>query len=178
VPDENPSGLGAFDLPLRLPGQYYDKETNLHYNYFRDYDPNIGIYKQSDPIGLAAGPNTYLYVRATPLRYVDPLGLAGCGPDDSWQNYIIPNNPAGFPFEPCCDTHDRCYDNCKGPDKLGCDMHFCGCVFDTCKKYAGYVQTACRRTAQEYCYRVLDSDKAAEQFRKARDKCKGGVCKP
>jgi len=40
-PDENPSGLGAFDLPLRLPGQYFDKETNLHYNHFRDYDPAV-----------------------------------------------------------------------------------------------------------------------------------------
>ena len=44
VPDENPSGLGAFNLPLRLPGQYFDKETNLHYNYHRDYDPQIGRY--------------------------------------------------------------------------------------------------------------------------------------
>jgi RHS repeat-associated protein len=72
--DENPSGLGAFDLPLRLPGQYFDKETNLHYNYFRDYDPSLGIYKQSDPVGLRAGLNTYAYVRATPLLLTDPTG--------------------------------------------------------------------------------------------------------
>jgi RHS repeat-associated protein len=50
VPDENPSGLGAFDLPLRLPGQYFDQETGLHYNFFRDYDPSIGRYGESDPI--------------------------------------------------------------------------------------------------------------------------------
>jgi RHS repeat-associated protein len=74
--DENPSGLGVFDLPLRLPGQYFDKETNLHYNYFRDYDPSLGRYGESDPIGLRAGLNTYGYVHAEPLRYIDPIGLA------------------------------------------------------------------------------------------------------
>lgn len=73
--DENPSGLGAFDLPLRLPGQYFDKETNLHYNYFRDYDPSIGRYSQSDPIGLKGGLNTYSYVSARPLWLTDPFGL-------------------------------------------------------------------------------------------------------
>jgi RHS repeat-associated protein len=74
VPDENPSGLGAFELPLRFPGQYFDKETNLHYNYFRNYDPSLGRYEESDPIGLAGGINTYVYVAADPLRYVDPFG--------------------------------------------------------------------------------------------------------
>jgi len=76
VPDENPSGLGAFDLPLRLPGQYFDKETNLHYNYFRDYDPGIGRYINSDPIGLEGGLNAYAYVFASPLINADPAGLA------------------------------------------------------------------------------------------------------
>jgi RHS repeat-associated protein len=47
-PNENPSGLGTFTCNLRLPGQYFDKETNLHYNYFRDYDPGIGRYVQSE----------------------------------------------------------------------------------------------------------------------------------
>ncbi len=75
VPDENPSGLGVFEQPLRFPGQYADKETNLNYNYFRDYDPGIGRYPQSDPIGLKGGPNTYAYVDSSPLLGVDPRGL-------------------------------------------------------------------------------------------------------
>ncbi|MGH8488494.1 MAG: RHS repeat-associated core domain-containing protein, partial [Gammaproteobacteria bacterium] len=59
---------------LRFPGQYYDSETGLHYNYFRDYDPTIGRYIQSDPIGLDGGLNPYLYANANPLRYTDPTG--------------------------------------------------------------------------------------------------------
>ena len=47
-----------------------------HYNYFRDYDPSLGRYSQSDPIGLAAGLNTYGYVDASPLDSYDPQGLA------------------------------------------------------------------------------------------------------
>jgi RHS repeat-associated protein len=46
-------------FPLRLPGQYYDQETGLHYNYHRTYDPATGRYIQSDPIGLGGGSLRY-----------------------------------------------------------------------------------------------------------------------
>ena len=72
---------------LRFPGQYYDIEMGKHYNYFRDYDPAIGRYVQSDPIGLLAGTNTYTYVRGNPVSRFDLFGLL--------ENFTFELNEAG-----------------------------------------------------------------------------------
>jgi RHS repeat-associated protein len=72
--NSNPAGAGAFAYNLRLPGQVFDGQVGLHYNYFRDYDPRTGRHVESDPIGLKGGINTYAYADGEPIE-VDPSGL-------------------------------------------------------------------------------------------------------
>jgi RHS repeat-associated protein len=77
IANENPANLGAFTFNPRFPGQYFDRETGLHYNVNRDYNPAVGRYVESDPIGLRGGINTFGYVNGNPLVGIDPQGLAG-----------------------------------------------------------------------------------------------------
>ena len=62
---------------MRFPGQSLDSATGYHYNYHRDYAPELGRYIQRDPIGLAGGVNVYGYGLQNPLSYVDPTGEIG-----------------------------------------------------------------------------------------------------
>lgn len=90
-PEEDPDGNGIpFSLNLRFPGQYADKESNLNYNYFRDYNPSIGRYFESDPIGLSGGINPYGYVNGNPLSIIDPEGLAGAIPKSFGKGKPLP----------------------------------------------------------------------------------------
>jgi uncharacterized protein RhaS with RHS repeats len=95
----------------------------MHYNYFRDYDPSVGRYVESDPIGLRGGIDTYAYVSDSPLRWSDSYGLEGSGFDTRYGNWCgrnwsggkhgpqIPSNPGGpiDSLDGCCMAHDYCY---------------------------------------------------------------------
>jgi RHS repeat-associated protein len=116
APNENPSGLGNFTCNLRFPGQYFDKETNTHYNYYRDYDPAIGRYVESDPIGLEGGVNTYVYVANSPTMYADPTGLDRWG--DTSANYRY-SPTAGGPVDQSTSVALTCYSICVGGNKPG-----------------------------------------------------------
>jgi RHS repeat-associated protein len=72
----DPDGNGTHvTFNPRFPGQYFDAESGLHYNYFRDYEPGTGRYVQSDPIGLIGGSSTFAYAFSDPLSLADPFGL-------------------------------------------------------------------------------------------------------
>jgi len=76
TPNQDPDGDSVqFGLGLRFPGQYFDAEMGLGYNYFRDYEAGTGRYVESDAIGLLGGANTFAYVRSNPVRRVDHSGL-------------------------------------------------------------------------------------------------------
>ena len=94
---------------LRFPGQYYDSETGLHYNWYRYYEPEIGRYLRTDPIGFLGGDlNLYAYVGNNPVNFVDPWGLIvyvasrdvatwytlGIGTHQFF--IMVPDNPADF----------------------------------------------------------------------------------
>ena len=73
--EQAPTSSTGYVLNLRYPGQYYDAETATNYNLFRNYEPAIGRYQESDPTGLAGGISTFAYVDGNPLNLVDPKGL-------------------------------------------------------------------------------------------------------
>jgi large repetitive protein len=69
--------LSTISNPLRFPGQYFDQESGLYYNYHRYYDPALGRYISTDPLGLSGGLNVYLYANSAPTVYFDNEGLVG-----------------------------------------------------------------------------------------------------
>ena len=63
--------------PFKFQGQSLDVETGLHYNRFRYYDSDVGMFISRDPIGLLGGVNVFAYA-PNPIGWIDPWGLSRC----------------------------------------------------------------------------------------------------
>jgi RHS repeat-associated protein len=119
LPNGNPDGDSlTYELNLRFPGQYYDAESGLYYNYFRDYDPAIGRYIESDPVGMLGGISTFGYARQNPFQHVDEQGLmatGGPGPSSlpPFHQGPISRSDLGATDRICIDI--RCFDK-RFPD--------------------------------------------------------------
>lgn len=99
--------IETVEQPLRFPGQYYDLESELHYNWNRYYDSGVGRYVSSDPIGKEGGKNLFIYAKNSPLYYLDPYGLKV--KDDS-----SPGRKTG-PWHPPTGTKTKCRRTDKCP---------------------------------------------------------------
>ncbi|WP_289016551.1 RHS repeat-associated core domain-containing protein [uncultured Methylobacterium sp.] len=58
---------GAAALQMRFPGQWFQLEAGLAYNWHRHYDSTTGRYTQPDPLGAADGPSLYSYAKSNPV---------------------------------------------------------------------------------------------------------------
>ncbi len=145
---------------LRFPGQYYDVETGLNYNYMRDYNPTIGRYIESDPVGIQEGHNhLFVYAKNNALRFDDPFGLqsGGAGGIDSCEYYndlCKKKTDCGKPGDPyACKVYQCCKDFGTGPKK-DCVRK---CLIDEDKSKCADLPTEsqrqnCRLGAHYKCY--------------------------
>jgi RHS repeat-associated protein len=95
----------ATAMPLRFPGQYFQIEDGLSYNWHRNYDPSLGRYSQADPLGFVDGPGVYNYVNGSPAMKVDrdgrwtvQFGVAGGG---TLFGFVVPQGGFGITFDGC-----------------------------------------------------------------------------
>lgn len=128
--NQDPDGDStAFANQLRFPGQYFDSETGLSYNYFRDYDPVIGRYVESDPIGLEGGSNTYTYAKNAPAISTDEFGLVpGARPATPEQTEAA-RALRGMPCKVCA--------LCVRPGSVGWRRH--GCCGSADSRVKGFI---------------------------------------
>ncbi len=91
---ENTPSTSLVNQNIRFPGQYFDEETGMHYNYFRTYDTTLGRFSQSDPIGLQGGLNRFIYGNNDAISRNDPLGLFDVG-----GNQIEIGDRSGYRFK-------------------------------------------------------------------------------
>jgi RHS repeat-associated protein len=147
----------AIGVPYTTPFQYTGRENDTigpYYYRSRYYNPVLQRFLSEDPIELRGGDaNLYLYAKANPLKFTDPLGeTAYCG--SGWTSAFIPDSWYGkYDFTSPCKQHDDCYGTCGKP-KRTCDQEFYRNMLNECGKLSGLWLDDCIASAQTYHWAV------------------------
>ena len=174
VPNEDPDGdLNNITVNLRFPGQYFDVETQQHYNYFRTYDPWLGRYAQSDPLRLAGGLNLYSYVSANPLKYSDRFGLHEVGYphfDSDPTGKCLTADCAAFP-----DSHNEPKSSCERNCILKA-VAYCSAAAAPAGKVLKFgtqraLGLSCSQPFGIACKRMCDEDEAEAEEQQSMEDC-------
>jgi len=145
---------GTATLNARFPGQWFQTETGLHYNWHRHYDPTLGRYTQPDPLGFVDGPSVYGYAKLSPSMLIDFPGTGPAGPDGiividprtGGQIYPPPQTP---PSEPGIEIPEPPKPLPPMPDQRKfCDLALARCLSNCaaskiCQKSPMVAGTAC-----------------------------------
>ena len=150
---------GSATINQRMPGQYYDIESNLFYNWNRYYNPAIGRYISSDPLGIAGGLNTFNYAHVNPVMNIDPKGL----------------NSISVPADYCLRNPNACINTVRGAAAAAAAA--AAPVLAFCTTPAGVVVCTVGAVAVVggVCYAVMAGetpDEKAERCTKVRKKCR------
>jgi RHS repeat-associated protein len=124
----------------RLPGQWFQIEDGLAYNWHRTYDATLGRYSQADPLGFVDGPSLQSYAKQSPLMKVDADGRTVIGPMSKPPKPPNPNGPKQC-TDDCGEEWAMCRILCKTaqfdsdmPNIWGGSLQKClmGCVSMRC----------------------------------------------
>ena len=158
----------AISNPYMFTARRIDTETANYYYRARYYQPEIGRFLQTDPVGYKDGINWYAYVKNNPIMRTDPLGL-GCGEEGHWTDKYIPEQFDDCDFSEACDNHDDCYGRGGGcRRKKRCDNKFMDELLEAVLD--GNVSAGCQQALLFYSGAVM-----GEFGRKAFNKT--GCCK-
>jgi RHS repeat-associated protein len=174
---------------LRFPGQYYDSESGLNQNFFRDYDSTRPGYIQPDPIGISgttsASMGLYGYASQNPLSFVDPTGRFGETVQcliNTFKDKYINQSPRPDPGNCTEDQRNRYQENVE--NKCGAAKRCTGTdSVEVLNKKIG-LQSACinaRKLINEVCYgggNPTHSEDSIDQRKNAIDNCKSLLSQP
>jgi RHS repeat-associated protein len=178
TPQENPCRYGASvsaSFNLRYPGQYFDKESNLHYNWMRSYRAQDGRYTQADPIDLQGGWNKFAYAYQNPLSYTDTNGLQTAlpgfirytpgVPNVNPQSRLPPGTPAPAANQAVGATVDflQNYNDMRSANTIGADKYFhCKANCEASRRGRTGNSTACTISdAREWFDQTIKGDPAS-----------------